>query len=145
MAIIVSQSLASSHPLDHDATKAVGVVLPLVKGNSGYFQQSYTTAEAIYYDLVNLLLTHRKERPLNPGFGSRLQEILFEQNNENLEFAIDNSIRDTISQYMGFVEVDNVEVIRESDPDNIYAVVVKITYHVPNIVGQTDLVLQASI
>lgn len=139
MSIIVSQSLASSHPLDHEPTKAVGITFPLTRGSTGYFSQSWTTAEAIRVDLINLLLTNKGERPMKPNFGSRLQSILFEQNTDDIEPLVESAVRDAISTYMPFVVVDRVESLKDIGDHDIYKLKVLITYHVPSIVGESDL------
>lgn len=140
MAIIVSQSLASSHPIDHAPTKAVGVALPLVRGLNGFFNQSYTTAEAIRYDLINLLLTHKGERPMKPDFGSSLQRVLFQQNTPSqIQNEIDTAIRNAVSRYMPFVSITKVDVQKQISDSDIYNLKVLVTYFVPNIVGESDL------
>lgn len=141
MAIIVSQSLASSDPLDQDPTKAVGVALPLVRGNAGYYQQTYTTAEAIKTDLINLLLTHRGERPLNPNFGSDLWKVVFEQKTSDLNELVDEIIRESVNEWMPFVEIQQVSVSEETKEIDIYKLKISIFYYVPNVVGLSSLSL----
>lgn len=141
MAIIVSQSLASSSPLDQSAVKAVGLGYPLTKGSTGYFSQTFTTAEAIKNDLANLLLTKRGERPMVPEFGSDLHQVVFENNVQELQAVVDEIVRNAVSQWMPAVQIQDVRIIRENEDINIYILRISITYYVPNIVGSTLLTL----
>ena len=68
-----------SSPIDQDKDVAVGITLPLRLGNSGYFEQSYTTLEQVKSNVINLLLTIPGERYMQPTFGSNLYSHLFEQ------------------------------------------------------------------
>lgn len=144
MPIIVSQSLASSHPLDHNAQAAVGLDLPLAKAGTGWFAQTYTTAHAIRVNLVNLLLTHKGERPMNPNFGSDLHKVVFEQNDDDIQLKVDNAIRRAVAEYMPFVVIDEVLTMRENVDVDIYRLKVLVTYHVPNVVGYQDLAFLVS-
>ncbi len=139
MAIIVSQSLASAHPLDHDAQKGVGLKLPLTNSSNGWFDQTFTTAEAIRMNLINILLTMKGERPMNPRFGSDLGKVVFEQNDSTIQPKIETAVRTAVAEYLPFVVIDSVRVTRESIDVDIYRSKVTITYHIPNVVGFQDL------
>ena len=53
---------------------AIGLTLPLQKGNTGYFAQSFVTSEQVRSNIINLLKTKRGERLFQPEFGSGLQK-----------------------------------------------------------------------
>lgn len=141
MALIVSQSLASSDPLDRSAHKAVGITLPIVRSSTGYFRQSFTTNSAIRNDLINLMLTRIGERPMNPEFGSGLHRLLFEQQGPGMEDLVDDTVRNAVERWMPFVNIEDVTVVRESGEPNIYSMRISIKYSVPNVVGLSDLTL----
>lgn len=42
--------------------KPVGLDYPIVRGNNGYFQQTFTEKNRIKANILSLLLTHRGER-----------------------------------------------------------------------------------
>lgn len=139
MAIIVSQSLASSHPLDHSAHSAVGIDLPITNSSTGWFSQTYTTAHAIRINLINLLLTHKGERPMNPGFGSDLHKVVFEQNDDTINEKVRTAVVSAVSEYLPMVVIDSVEISRKNADIDTYMLKVLITYHIPNVVGYQDL------
>ena len=71
---------------------AYGITLPVMKGNSGYFNQAFSSFEQAKSNLKNLLLTNKGERILQPNFGTGLQGLLFEQMTDNLEERLESVI-----------------------------------------------------
>jgi len=141
MPLIVSQSLSSSDPLDQSPSKAVGITLPIVKGSTGYFRQSFTTDAAIRTDLINLLLTKVGERPMNPEFGSTLYDLVFTQQSVDIESDVEDRVREAISRWMPFVNIHSVTIQKESGEPDIYSLRISINYSVSNVVGSSDLTL----
>jgi phage baseplate assembly protein W len=80
------------NPLDLQKNIAIGVSLPFNKP----FTSTYTTKDQIKSNLINLLLTTRGERIMNPLFGTGLRDFLFEgivdSNLENLRLDLISSI-----------------------------------------------------
>ena len=78
------------NPLDLQKNIAIGVSLPFNRP----FNSTYTTKDQIKSNLVNLLLTTRGERIMNPLFGTDLRNFLFEgitdNNIENLKLNLNN-------------------------------------------------------
>ena len=67
------------NPLDLQKNIAIGVSLPY-NGPAGPFNSTYSTKDQVKSNLINLLLTVPGERIMNPDFGCRLREVLFEGN-----------------------------------------------------------------
>ncbi len=88
--------------------KSVGVTLPLRKGNNGYFEVSYTTKDQIKSNIKSLLLTQKGERLMQPTFGSNLQRALFEQNSNNLDAFIEDTIMEAIDTWMPYVTIESI-------------------------------------
>lgn len=112
----------------------IGLVLPLTRGNSGYFDQSYDTMTQIKSNIINLLRTNSGERRMQPQFSSGLQEALFEQNLENTPDIIKRIIEQKINMWIPGVNVENVVLnISTNEKNNLtdtYKVYVKITFRV---------------
>ena len=70
---------------------AIGITLPIQIGNNA-FNQSFKTADQAKSNIKNLLLTKKYERLMQPQFGSGLQELLFEINDEEFAEKIENTI-----------------------------------------------------
>ena len=62
------------NPLDLQGNIAIGVSLPFNKP----FNSTYSTKDQIKSNLINLILTTRGERVMNPLFGTGLRDFLFE-------------------------------------------------------------------
>jgi phage baseplate assembly protein W len=105
------------NPLDLQKNIAIGLSLPFgLCGNDKLFNQTYSTKDQIKSNLINLLLTNKGERVLNPEFGSDLKKILFEQITPSTEDNIRNTINTAINIYVPEVTVD--EIIINNNPDN---------------------------
>lgn len=117
MAVILGSKLVRD--LTDNKNVGIGVVLPIARGNTGYFAQSYTSVEQVKSNLKNLLLTNRKERLMHPNFGSGLRELLFSQNTKDLESRIENEIETNVKYWLPFVSIENMVI--EQKPENIDA------------------------
>lgn len=111
----------------------IGLVLPIQGGNSGYFEQAYDSFTQKRMNIINLLRTRQGERRMQPLFGSRLWNVVFEQNTEILPDIITNIIKEDISQWIDGVSVNNVTVsvpkINETtDYRDIYTVLVVVQF-----------------
>ena len=95
---------------------AIGITLPLQIGDSA-FNQSFKTADQVKTNIKSLLLTKRYERVMQPLLGSGLQELLFDFNDEELADKIENTINDSLQQWLPYVSVEKIEI--EQSNDNI--------------------------
>lgn len=98
--------------------KPIGIDLPLRRGNQGFFQQTFTTENAIKTNLRNFLLTNFGERPLNPTYGANLRQFVFDQDVEIKRVEIEETIRESVSNNFESVSIDRVE-FDESRDDNV--------------------------
>lgn len=91
----------------------IGLNLPLRSGQkSGYFDQSFDSFTAYRMNIINLLRTVPGERRMNPTFGCRLWEVVFEQNDDFLPEKIQKIIAEDIAQWIPGVTVSEVIVSR---------------------------------
>lgn len=86
----------------------IGLTLPLQRGNSGYFQQSYDSLTQIRSNLLNFFNTRPLERRFNPKFGTRLYNFLFEQQTDGFEDIIKTIIKEDINTWFPNVFVNQV-------------------------------------
>jgi phage baseplate assembly protein W len=103
------------NPLDLQKNIAIGVSLPFNKP----FTSTYTTKDQIKSNLINLLLTSRGERIMNPLFGTGLRNFLFEgiteSNIENLKSDLINNIYLFIPE----ISVVNIDITTNYDSNSI--------------------------
>ena len=122
----------SSNPLDRDPNIAIGITLPLRKGKGGYFEQSYQTIDQVKSNIKNLFLTKQGERLMQPEFGCELWKLIFEQNDEELENVIDDTIRETLAFWMPFVTIEQIVIKRDSLDIDMYRVETEIQFTIEN-------------
>ncbi len=134
MAIIIGPKLVKDLP-EKDRV-AIGITLPFQKGNNGYFAQSYQTIDQIKSNIRNLLLTKRKERLMHPTFGTALYEALFEQNTDDLEIKVQNSIEESIARWMPFVSIEEIIVDQSNTNRDRYSFDISLSFRVS---GQQNL------
>jgi len=113
MPIILGSKLVKDLP-EKDRV-AIGITLPIQKGNSGYFKQSYQTTEQVRSNIKNLLLTRPGERLMQPNFGCPLYDLLFSQNTDELENNIEREIQDSISKWMPYLTIQEISVDQSTD------------------------------
>ena len=99
---------------------AVGITLPIQRGNEGYFRQSFRTFDQVRSNLKNLLLTKRGERILQPDFGSGLHDLLFNPATEKFEEDLENTINDAVAQWLPYIIVEdiNIDISKEQTDNN---------------------------
>ena len=99
---------------------AVGITLPIQRGDDGYFRQSFKTFDQVRSNLKNLLLTKRGERILQPDFGSGLHDLLFNPATEKFEEDLENTINDAVAQWLPYIIVEdiNIDISKEMTDNN---------------------------
>ena len=91
------------------ANYAIGITLPLTFGENT-FEQSFLTKDQVKSNIKNLLLTKRGERILQPEFGSGLQELLFEPNVDDFEAKIEDTINESLQQWLPYVTAEEIDI-----------------------------------
>lgn len=89
---------------------AYGIILPIAKGPTGYFEQAFTSLEQARANLLNLLLTNKGERVMQPEFGTGLQGLLFEQMTEDLEEKITNTITENVNFWLPYINIELIDI-----------------------------------
>lgn len=125
MAII----LGSRQVLDVDPARKVGIGidLPIQRGDTGFFKQTFNTADAVKANIKNLLLTRKRERLMQPEFGTSLWNILFENDTDDTPIAekIEKSIESAIKYWLPFVSIEQIDINKDNPTNrdkNIYTV-----------------------
>jgi len=106
------------NPLDLQGNIAIGVSLPF-NGPAGPFNKTYSTADQIKSNLVNLLLTNKGERVFNPEFGADLRKALFEALVEDTYSYIQELIITNVNFFIPEVQIVEVQVIPNEDNNSV--------------------------
>jgi phage baseplate assembly protein W len=122
-------------PRDLDKNKAIGVSIPFNGG--GVFKSTFSTKDQIKSNLINLLLTYKGERVLNPQFGADLPRLLFEPINNETLLKIENQIVTSVSTYIPEITITNIEITPDTDKNTIY---VNVIYQL-KLSGTTDNII----
>ena len=113
----------SVRDIDLDPDKAFGIGFPLNydKDTYGFFKRNYKYQEQIQDNIRTLLLTQIGERVGNPEYGSRLRELVFEQNvPEIIKPQINEAIKEALDKFLPFVSLE--ETILKADGNTLNAV-----------------------
>ena len=120
------------NPLDLQGNIALGVSLPF--NGPVAFNSTYSTYDQIKSNLVNLLLTNKGERIMNPEFGADLKTVLFNGIVEDTLYEIENLITTSVSIFVPEITILNIQLIRDEDNNTIS---VTVQYRI-NLSGQAD-------
>jgi phage baseplate assembly protein W len=128
----MAYNLKQINVLDLRPSVGVGVALPF--NTPAVFQTVYTTKEQLKYNIINFLLTNRRERIFNPNFGASIRNKVFDQiSNETLD-NLDAQIRAGIGQYFPNVVITTLTF--GGDPDQ-NLLTIQFSYTVSN-TGESD-------
>lgn len=108
---------------------AIGITLPIQIGNTA-FNQSFKTVDQAKSNIKNLLLTKKFERLMQPQFGSGLQELLFEINDDEFADKLENTIIDTMALWLPYINVDSIDIQQTNELKNTNTVEISISFRV---------------
>jgi phage baseplate assembly protein W len=118
----------------------IGITLPIRNGGIGFFEQTFDTFSSTRTNIINLLRTKPGERRMQPLFGCRLYDSVFEQNTEILPEYITNIIKEDIGNWIPNVTVNAVNVKfykKEDGNQQDYKIYIYITFTI-NVIEKTD-------
>ena len=99
--------------LDIKPSTGIGITVPF-DGPTG-INTTYTTKDTIKSNLLNFILTGKRERVFNPSFGSGVRELLFQPITEDIVDQIDSLIRGGVETYFPTVDIRELEVTLQPD------------------------------
>ena len=113
--------------LDKNPDLAVGLKLPFGPGQSN-FALNYTTIDQAKTNLMNLLLTQKGERFMQPNFGTDLRRIIFEPNTERIEGRIKAVIVDAVNYWLPYITINKIETLKQTKDIDEYVVNVVVSF-----------------
>tara|TARA_R110000824_G_scaffold111247_1_gene259645 strand:- start:164 stop:541 length:378 start_codon:yes stop_codon:yes gene_type:complete len=99
--------------------EGLSVKLPLQKDKKFGFLLNTTYEDMILQNLKNLILTSPGERVWDPEFGIGLRRYLFELQSDTINSELAAKINEQIETYMPFVEILDIEVLRNTQIENM--------------------------
>lgn len=113
---------------------SIGLTLPFIGTSGNLFPVSYTTEQQAVSNLKNLLLTRQGERVMQPLFGTRLWEVLFEQNTDAIKEKVQDYILTAIDFWLPYIIVKELKtqtVVANSSTDNEeHGITISLTFSV---------------
>ena len=110
--------MASARENDLNPDIKIGLRMPFEKAETGLFGTTETTLEQAGHNIKNLLLTAKGERVMQPDFGSNLRALLFEQEDENLNVDIKETIQETMSTWLPYINISSVDITQNEKIPN---------------------------
>jgi phage baseplate assembly protein W len=106
-------------PLDLQRSRAIGISIPFNGG--GVFKSTLSTQAQIKSNLINLLLTSRGERILNPTFGSDFKRLLFEPLTDVLLDRIKENVLLSVNTYIPQITVTGMDIVPNTESNSVTA------------------------
>lgn len=119
----------------------IGLSIPFVNSDNGYFQQTFDTNSRVKQNLLNFLNTRRGERRMQPTFGTKLYELLFGQNDINTLEIAKSILTQEFALWIPEISVNNISINSDTNNQNVdnYILQISIQYTVKQ-TQQQDLV-----
>ena len=120
----------SSKTKDKSDGKKIGINVPVTTSdlsNDGYFDNSYTTYDAIKTDLVNLLNTEKGERLMQPNLGLNLKQFLFNPLDESSQRMMQDEITNSVKFWLPYVNIQKMDVFYDEDSMNSFKIKLNFT------------------
>jgi phage baseplate assembly protein W len=98
--------------------KILGIGINKTSDRGGAFAVNYTTLNQAKDNLVNLILTRKGERLMQPEFGCDIWRILFEPMIDGqIEQKIESSILEAVEMWLPYLNID--EIVFDYDENDI--------------------------
>ena len=119
---------------------AYGITLPLKRGNTGFFEQAFTSFEQAKSNLKNLLST--AERLMQPEFGTGLQSILFDQMTDEFEEKLQSTITESVNFWLPYITIKDIEVDMTDEMKDMHTAKLKIQFTVGNQIETQEITMR---
>ena len=117
--------MASARENDLNPNTYIGLSFPLRQDIYNDFALTKNSLEQSKHNLKNLLLTHIGERVGQPEFGSRMRELCFEQQGDELPVKIEEEVKRAVSNWLPYINIQEVNTLTEEGDKNKIFVEVK--------------------
>lgn len=102
------------------ANKALGILLPAERGTAGYFNQGFDVVTQIKSNLINLVLTRKGERLMQPTFGCNIHDLMFDQITDETVAAARGAIEEAVQSWLPYLSIKNVVINKNSDSNEVF-------------------------
>jgi len=138
MAYVIGRKVVKDTEKELDSF-AYGITLPAKRGETGFFEQAFTSYEQAKSNLKNLLLTKKGERVMQPEFGTGLHSLLFEQLDSQFESKLEEIITTSVSFWLPYITIDEIDVEMTDDMKDMNRANMKIGFRVGNQIDTQEI------
>lgn len=121
--------------------QGIGIKLPIRLGKVGYFEQTFTTLDTVKADVVNLLLTVKGERPMQPNFGADIQNLLFENIIDGIDSIIERNIQQAIDFWMPYINLQEIVVDTSPEVVDLNKIKIQITFSIDQVPNRFETII----
>lgn len=104
--------------------KVLGILLPVSRGNGGYFNQGLDIMTQAKSNLINLVLTKKGERVMQPEFGCDIHRLVFENITDDLTANVRGYIISAAKTWLPYIEIVDVGVTKDDDRNEVFVSIV---------------------
>ena len=143
MAIRINNPNIPTKVEDTKKNKFIGLKLPLEIGdNEGYFESTFITLDAVKENIKNLLKTRKGERVFQPNLGIGLEDVLFEQFNEEIETIMRDRINTAFEIWLPYISIRNLRISADDTNSNKINIYVQFYMNnLPNMLESVEVVI----
>lgn len=100
--------------------KVLGIGINKNSDSNGIFSVNYTTLSQAKDNLVNLIMTRKGERTMQPDFGCDIWRLIFEPITEDrIESEIERTVVEAVETWLPYVSIEEILFeYNENDIDN---------------------------
>lgn len=106
--------------LNENSYKVLGIAINRTSDTNGIFAVNYTTLSQVKFNLINLILTRKGERVMQPDFGCDIWKVLFEPiTTGQIETIIESTINEAVARWLPYINIDRILFdYNDNDIDN---------------------------
>lgn len=118
----------------------LGLLLPINRGATGYFNTGFDALTQVKSNLINLVLTKKGERVMQPSFGCNIHNLLFEAATPETLAQFRGTIEEAAQIWIPVVSIENVSAERDEDTNQL---LIEITFSLKTNLQVTDTIIVA--
>ena len=124
----------------------VGIKFPFSNSDdasTGYFESTYTSAEATRENIKMLLNTNKGERVFQPDLGLDLRQFLFNPIDDDMKQMMSDEIENSISTWLPFVNPTAIEILYDDISYSLLKINIKfIINNDPTNLNSVEIIVQ---
>jgi len=127
LAFLVLNNIDSQTIQNAELASSIGI--KFILGEENVIRPTYTSLEQARVNLINLLMTTKKERLYHPNFGSDLLRLIYNPVSDTLKQRIVDSINNPVSNWLSYISINNIDIKSSlEDPSIQYDIFIKIEW-----------------